>query len=165
MKLEKAKTLAIELMIKHKVCRLGYTFRWTTKKSFLGQCCYNSKTIYLSVPFVEINGIKEVRDTILHEIAHALASHYDDEENHGKIWKKWCRTVGAKPKRACSKAKINYRYTIYCVECKRKICGRHRFRNQSDYYCGKGSCKGSLYHYDNQTGQKVKTNRWGERIK
>ena len=53
----------------------------------------------------ELNEEKEIEDTILHEIAHALAWTYDRFKGHGKIWKDWARKVGANPK-ACSKSNL-----------------------------------------------------------
>ena len=42
-------------------------------KVSLGTCSYVKKTIYLAKWYTELNDESEVRDTILHEIAHALS--------------------------------------------------------------------------------------------
>lgn len=65
-------------------------------KRALGVCKYRTKSIELSAEYVTLNGEAEVRDTILHEIAHAKAGH---KAGHGPEWKSWCLRVGAKPER------------------------------------------------------------------
>jgi predicted SprT family Zn-dependent metalloprotease len=60
-------------------CLETLDFRWQNKKVSLGTCSYE-KTNSLSKWYVELNDEEELRDTILHEIAHALS--YD------KTWEK-----------------------------------------------------------------------------
>ncbi len=53
----------------------------------------------------------EIRDTILHEIAHALAWTRHGERTHGARWKQICREIGAVP---CAAAKPDaIRVTTY----------------------------------------------------
>ena len=53
----------------------------------------------------------EIRDTILHEIAHALAWTRHGERTHGPRWKQICREIGAVP---CAAAKPDaIRVTTY----------------------------------------------------
>lgn len=74
----------------------------------LGRCCYTTKTIELQGRYVKDNTVAQVTDTILHEIAHALAGH---SAGHGSEWKMWAVRVGAKPESTADSATIN---------CKRK---------------------------------------------
>ena len=55
-----------------------------------GRCFVKSQTISISKHVSDA----EVRDTILHEIAHALAP---DEPDHNRIWRDTARQVGANP--------------------------------------------------------------------
>jgi predicted SprT family Zn-dependent metalloprotease len=139
MELKKASALTHVLMHKHGL--LGHwKFRWHNKKCSLGTCSYVKKTIYLAKWYTELNDQTEVKDTILHEIAHALC--YEKYGNkgtgHGRLWKSICREIGAIP-RACSKANLHrpqnhYKYIDACCGLNFK---RHRLRRGAKYYCPK----------------------------
>ena len=74
----------------------GWTFRWQNKKRSLGTCSYNKREIRLSEWYVRLNGIDDVKDTILHELAHALAyERYGSMGvGHGSLWKKFAEKSG-----------------------------------------------------------------------
>src|ERR1700760_1168305 len=74
---------------------VGWTFRFDNARRRFGSCRYGSKLITLSRPLVYLNDVEQVRDTILHEIAHALAP----GDKHGPRWRAACVKVGAIPKR------------------------------------------------------------------
>jgi predicted SprT family Zn-dependent metalloprotease len=50
----------------------GWGFAFNKQRRGMGLCRYATRTIELSIYLVDRNGLEEVRDTILHEIAHAL---------------------------------------------------------------------------------------------
>ncbi|NBT51009.1 MAG: hypothetical protein EBT12_05555, partial [Marivivens sp.] len=64
-------------------------------KTRFGQCRYTPKEISLSRPLTKANDEEQVRDTILHEIAHALTP----GEGHGNVWKKVAIKIGCDGKR------------------------------------------------------------------
>lgn len=143
MLLEDAKTLALLHMEEHGVDD-KFAFEFEDCKRTLGRCHYYTKKITLSKWYAELNEEKEIEDTILHEIAHALAWTHDKFKGHGKIWKDWARKVGANP-RACSKANLakpknHYKYEQTCCGVTYK---RHRVSKRRRYYCPK--CKGKLF--------------------
>ncbi len=72
----------------------------------LGRCCYTTKTIELQGRYVKDNTVEQVTDTILHEIAHALAG---PRAGHGMEWKMWAVRVGATPQATVDCATINYK--------------------------------------------------------
>ncbi|MEM9915799.1 MAG: SprT-like domain-containing protein, partial [Planctomycetota bacterium] len=72
MDLPSAGQLALSLMQHHGLADAGWTFRFNQRKRSLGLCNYTTQRIELSAPFVTRNDEPEVRDVILHEIAHAL---------------------------------------------------------------------------------------------
>src|SRR5947209_15308840 len=74
----------------------GWTFAFNRRKRAMGYCYYGSKTVELSVYFVESNPDAVIRDTLLHEIAHALVG---PEHGHDRAWKEKCLELGAKPER------------------------------------------------------------------
>ncbi len=150
MELTKASALTHVLMHEHGLSR-GWTFRWQNKKRSLGTCSYNWREIRLSKWYVELNDLVDVKDTILHEIAHALAyERYGSQSiGHGFLWKKVCREIGAIPK-SCSKSNLNkptnhHKYVDTC-------CGltfrKHRLRKNRTYSCPK--CHVGLFISDKE---------------
>jgi predicted SprT family Zn-dependent metalloprotease len=91
---EAARTLASELLAAHNLW--DWSFRLNRSKVNLGLCRYGPKVIELSRFFVEKNSLEAVRETLLHEIAHALAGR---AAGHGPLWKAICLRIGAKPER------------------------------------------------------------------
>lgn len=63
-----------------------------------GVCRMSKKQISLSRHLCELNSDAEVRDTILHEIAHALAwVRHGENCGHDKRWQAICVEIGARP--------------------------------------------------------------------
>ena len=144
MLLKDAETLALLHMEAHGLTDGLWRFEFENCKSTLGRCHYLKEKITMSKWYAELNKEKEIEDTILHEIAHALAWINDRCRGHGRTWKEWARKVGATP-RACSKANLNqpknhYKYVQECCEVTYK---RHRISKRRQYYCPK--CKGKLF--------------------
>jgi len=142
----KAEGLTNYLMYKHDL-PYDWKFRWQNKKNALGTCSYRNKLIKLSEWYVELNDIEEVKDTILHEIAHALAyvRYGKLGLGHGLLWKRVCQEIGAIPK-SCSKDNLNkpkdhYKYNHTC-KCGIHY-GMHRLRKHYKYRCPK--CNDPLF--------------------
>jgi len=117
MNITTAETLARSLVLKH--LESPWSFKWNNRKSALGVCFYGAKMeIQLSKILVPHLSIDEVEDTILHEIAHAIAGY---EAAHGPVWKAACIKIGADPSRVYSgdslKGVIKYKYEIKCHSC------------------------------------------------
>lgn len=116
----------------------GWTFGWNNRKAALGLCEYKEKRISLSLFLLNTITPSERRDTVLHEIAHALDFLARGYSDHGPKWKQWARYVGAVP-RSCSKTPMEAEYskimkqskwTLRCpngheVHFHRKVKGRH----------------------------------------
>jgi predicted SprT family Zn-dependent metalloprotease len=79
----------------------GWSFAYNRRKRSLGLCVYRGKRIELSTHLVARNGDDEVRDTLLHEIAHALTG---PGHGHDDAWKAVCLRIGARPERLASDA-------------------------------------------------------------
>ena len=79
-----------------------YKFRWmrNTGKQVgrAGQCSWTKKEISLSAKYVELNSMTEIRNTILHEIAHALRP----KHGHNKFWRKTALEIGCNGSRTYS---------------------------------------------------------------
>ena len=73
----------------------AWAFRFSAAESRLGECREREKVIRLSRRHAVNGEPREVRDTILHEIAHALAG---AAARHGPAWKTVAKRLGATPK-------------------------------------------------------------------
>jgi len=143
MDLPSAATLAQRLMADHGLPAAGWTFAWNHGRRTLGLCRYTGKTIELSVHYVLRNSEDSVRDTILHEIAHALAGH---RAGHGLQWKMACMRIGAKPNRTCGDAEMpKGKWKAVCAGC---ATTHHRHKKPAagaTYHCvACGAAKGRL---------------------
>ena len=73
-----------------------WDFRWDRATRRFGCCHQNLKRITLSKTLTELNEWDDIKDTLLHEIAHALAG---QGHGHDAVWKAKCREIGARPER------------------------------------------------------------------
>ncbi len=87
----------------------GWHFVWDRALKRLG-CCYNSKKrISLSGHFVQHyldrspEEQKIITDTLLHEMAHALAWEHQRARGHGSVWRHYCALLGIPNERSCTK--------------------------------------------------------------
>ncbi|MEX2672648.1 MAG: SprT-like domain-containing protein [Phycisphaeraceae bacterium] len=132
-----AQQLALDLMDRHGLRESGWRFAWGHGKRLLGSAqvrravhrptgrIIETKTLRLSRHLVRLNDDFEVRDTILHEIAHAIAG---VENGHNHIWRKVCREIGARPQRLAGEevVVVRGRYAVVCGCCGRLLGTRHR---------------------------------------
>jgi len=88
--------LARALMDQHLPAGHRWTFALDSAKSRLGACQYTKRKITVSRHFAAHATEAEVRDTVLHEIAHVLTP----SDKHGLRWKAVATRLGATPK-AC----------------------------------------------------------------
>lgn len=131
MLLPDAQRLTLSLMHDHGL--RGWVFAFNRRKRCLGLCRHHEKQIELSIFYISANDEESVRDTILHEIAHALAG---PAAGHGPKWKAKCVQIGAKPERLDRVAAMPVgRWKAVCPAC-RKQYTRHRkpMRNRR-YIC------------------------------
>lgn len=98
MNIKDAQTLAITLMEKHNLT--GWIFRWDNAKCRFGQCSHREKRISLSKRLTELNDEARVKNTILHEIAHALV---DVRHGHDYVWRMKAQEIGCDGNRCYSR--------------------------------------------------------------
>jgi SprT protein len=131
MNLNDARALAADLMRKHNLPR-EWSFGFDRSKVRFGKCDYRHKRISLSRYLVEANQVEAVRETILHEIAHALAPR---GAGHGPVWRSLAQSIGCNGSRCygneVQRPKPKFRGT--CGGCGRVIY-RHR---RTAIACGK----------------------------
>lgn len=95
MDLDVARSLALDLMAEHALTDWSFAFDDATRR--MGQCQYASRRITMSWRYAQHADEAHVRDTILHEIAHALTP----GAKHGLRWKVMAQKLGTSPK-ACA---------------------------------------------------------------
>jgi SprT-like family len=82
------------VLVRH---HLGNKWRvlWGRGTVYFGSCFCNQKMIILSKPLALAGKDSDFLDTVLHEIAHALAP---DDDEHGAKWQAACKKVHVAPK-------------------------------------------------------------------
>ena len=131
MNLFEAQHLARTLMREHGLST-DWSFRFDRARRRFGSCRVREKLITLSRALTFMNSQAEVRDTILHEIAHALTP----GDGHGRPWKAKCRELGAKPVRCygdesvVSPPRRPAAYIMGCQSCDWWVDRRRRTRRK-----------------------------------
>lgn len=110
----------------------SWDFEMREMKTYFGFCFYSKKLITLSSILASLNDESQVIDTLLHEIAHALAP---KRAGHGKPWKTLASALGCPAVRCYDNtvARPAKKYVGECPRCHRLIY-KHRRRFIS---CGK----------------------------
>ena len=90
-----AERMARKLMLEHGL--YGWNFKWDNAARRFGQCNYSTSTISMSRRLTVQRTEDAVRNTILHEIAHALTP----GAGHGPRWRAKALAIGCNGKR-CS---------------------------------------------------------------
>lgn len=99
MELKKARQLALRLMKKHGLIEKGWTFTFDEAKRRFGICQYYKKNISLSAPLTLLRERDNIKNTVLHEIAHALVGY---GHGHDSIWKAKALEIGCNGNRCSS---------------------------------------------------------------
>ena len=94
MEREVAARLASELMAEHGLS--GWTFRFDRARRRAGLCRYDRREISLSGPLTALYDEADVREVVLHEIAHALAG---ARHGHDAVWRATARAIGSTGRR------------------------------------------------------------------
>jgi SprT protein len=125
MTLDDARQLADDLMRLHRLSS-KWSFAFDRSKVRFGKCDYRKRQISLSKYLVELNDVDQVRETILHEIAHALAPR---GAGHGPKWKALALSIDCNGQRCFGRevARPAPKYRGTCPSCQRVI-HRHRRR-------------------------------------
>lgn len=100
----------------------GWSFQFDSAQKRAGACAFNTKVISLSRFYCIKAGDAQVRDTILHEIAHALAG---PKHNHDATWKRIARSIGCTADRCHT---VDFAPAKYIASCSR--CGWHQKKNR-----------------------------------
>ena len=119
-----AERLARSLMREHGLA--GWTFQWDRAVRRAGSCRHGSQRITLSRALMAGWSEREVRNTVLHEIAHALVG---PGHGHDRAWRKQARRIGCTGDRcwtpSASAPDVAPRWIGVCQGCGVKV-RRHR---------------------------------------
>ena len=153
LKIANTRVMAKKLLRDHDLDHLDLEFG--NSKTALGTCVFNRitgepKRITISKRWIPYLTPDETKDTILHEIAHAIAGH---KAGHGPKWRKVARNIGAKPERLADiPPEISTRLRRHTAKWKLTCCNlgcdnvfyRHRLKSNATYRCP--DCKHVLLH-------------------
>jgi predicted SprT family Zn-dependent metalloprotease len=142
MELKKAMVLAINLMEQHGLMDMGWGFGFDNAKRRFGVCKYRSKVIGLSKDLVELNNESRVKNTILHEIAHALVGH---KNGHNDIWRTKALEIGCNGERCYDNSEVATPEAKYEAVC--GGCGHvHKKHKRPTRIASCGKCSGGRYN-------------------
>lgn len=113
-----AQKMALDLMAEYGVTGF-YRFEWTRAKTQAGITSRGGKRgniIGLSAPLTQVRGEAEVRNTILHEIAHAIVGPH---QGHNALWRKTFIAIGGDGSRLATDQMPDMRKTfvVSCPNC------------------------------------------------
>lgn len=124
MELLKAYQLGVTLMEKYNLDKMDWSFEFDNAKRRFGCCNYRKKKITLSAPLTELRDESFVKNTILHEIAHALVG---GRHGHDNVWRAKAIEIGCNGNRCSSDVEINGKWIGTCPNGHTK----HRHRKPS----------------------------------
>ena len=119
--------MARDLISKHSELDL-WRFSFENYKKSFGRCNYTTRTISISSYLCDSMTNIAIKDTLIHEIAHALTRGH----GHDNVWRRKCAELGGVPERTASLSKsliegaiLQSKYTLTCPCCGYKI-PKHR---------------------------------------
>jgi predicted SprT family Zn-dependent metalloprotease len=144
MKCADALDMACDLMVEH----VGHGFfKWSNTKRIFGEAGFSGKSPYikLSRGYVKVNTEAEVKNCILHEIAHILTW----GDGHGKKWKAKCVELGARPLAEYDHNTFipEVKYKLKCNDCNTQLQGWYRRPKVTDaglyvcLHCDTNNCR------------------------
>ena len=131
----------------------NWEIQFSNQKRHLGYCRPRKKIISISRAFMETNSFPVMRDTLLHEIAHALHFLETGKTNHDRVWKSFALKVGCEPKRCATGEGLNMPEGNYVGVC--PVCSKatHFYRRVIRTY----SCSNCTKSYDPRYKLKIIT--------
>jgi hypothetical protein len=155
--LDYASALARRLMNRHGLNK--WSFAFIDDKGLLGQCQNRKRRIVLSAVHVPFMKRADIRDTILHEIAHALTP--AKAPSHGTEWKANAVKLGANPEyRDAAPSGYQGAWEWKCSRCKqtgRRFSAPHAWEDLNCRMATRGgySCGGNLQWRNVETGRRI----------
>ncbi|NAZ88426.1 M48 family peptidase [Kineococcus sp. T90] len=159
MDVREAVAMAEELLAEHGLA--GWTVVVDRARTRAGVCREDRRQIGLSGPLTALHAPEEVRDTVLHEIAHALVG---TRHGHDAVWRETARRLGCSGTRTTSAPRPAGRWRGVCPA--GHVATRHRrpARLVACGACGRGFDPAHLlrWHLD---GREVPVAQMGEQYR
>ena len=133
--------LATVLMQAHGL--VGWRIKLDHARRRAGQCDYTQKTISLSRLYIRHTDTDHIRDTILHEIAHALVG---PRHGHDAVWRQKAREIGCSATRCHS---LSFARARWVMTCPNGCFSVERHRKKSGLVCA--SCKSAVEFHAAET--------------
>ncbi|WP_432511643.1 SprT-like domain-containing protein [Kineococcus sp. SYSU DK001] len=109
MELQAALAMARGLLDEHGLT--GWTLVLDRARTRAGVCRADRREIGLSAPLTALHDEAEVRDTVLHEVAHALVG---PRHGHDALWRATARRIGCSAERTSTAARVPGAWTGTC---------------------------------------------------
>jgi len=128
-KIEAVHALAVHLIAQHGLDGWGFGFDDSTRRA--GCCNYRDQRITIAFELARNGSDADIRDTVLHEIAHALVGR---KHHHDKVWKAKARAIGCSGERT---HKLQFSAPRWSVTCENR-CWTHTAQQRNPrLICGK----------------------------
>jgi len=126
--------LAAHLMQEHGLT--GWRIKLDHARRRAGQCDFSNRIISLSRLYVRHATPEHIRDTILHEISHALVG---PRHGHDAVWRQKAREIGCTATRCHT---LSFARARWVMRCPNGCFEVERHRRKSGLVCA--SCKGAV---------------------
>lgn len=140
-----AEEITLGLLQEHGLTELGWKYKLNRRESSAGVCNYRTQYIQLSKSYVELNDESHIRDTILHEIAHALVGR---SHGHDDVWRQKAISIGCTGKvriEIGETIRARGKYEAICSYCKNVFPRQRLPRNMTS--CSKCDTGFSFKYY------------------
>ncbi|AEV83673.1 hypothetical protein ACWT_2768 [Actinoplanes sp. SE50] len=142
MDLSDARELALRLMAEHRLSRWRLTF--DDAKTRAGVCRPGRREIGLSRPLISLYSPEQVTETVLHEIAHALAG---ARHGHDEVWRAIAVRIGCSGRRCVPEEapRVDGAWEGFCRQGHRTTAHRRPVRVRSCRNCSPGFNRSALF--------------------
>ena len=111
MELNVVRMLADKLLDEHGLIEKGWRFSFDRAKRRAGSCKFSKKEITIAKAYAEQQERMEIKNTILHEIAHALVG---SQHGHSQTWRKKAKEIGCDASRCHHIVFSKPKYVLTC---------------------------------------------------
>ena len=147
-----AKNMAVSLMKEHGLLYRGWQFEFNTRKGAYGVCAHSKKIIYLSILYTRaMKNPNEVKNIILHEIAHALVG---SGHGHNYVWRRKALEIGCDGQRCntyeLEDKHVSYKYLATCPCCGKAVGVSRKPKRTYWHLCNTGFKPENKLHFVQQ---------------